>query len=208
MEFSEINARFKQIQGFEDYYITEDGCVYSTRLRGREKEPHLHKIKAKNPGKDNRYLNVILCSDERQATKYIHRLVAESFVDGYFDGAVVNHIDGNNRNNHASNLEWTTTRDNVLKSYKTSGMSAKRNYKEWKLYDPSGELVGIFYNHKNMQSFVTKNGINASPTQLTKKGNSRGYYIIKRKMQPETVTTIHKEYIAVENPAVEVPASA
>ena len=207
MNFPEINVRFKQIPGFKDYYITEDGCVYSIRLRGHEKEPHLHKVKAKNPGKDNKYLNVILCSDGKQVTKSIHRLVAECFVDGYFDGAVVNHIDGNNRNNHASNLEWTTTRVNVLKSYKTSGKSAKRNYKEWSLYDPSGEIVGIFYNHKDMQNFIIKNSIDASPTQLTKKGNSRGYYIIKRKMQPETVTTIRKEYIAGERPVVEVPAS-
>lgn len=182
MKFSEISVRFKQIPGYKDYYITEDGNVYSTRLRGNEREPHLHKLKPKNPGKDSKYLNVILCGDEGHTTRSIHRLVAENFVGGYFNGAVVNHIDGNNRNNNASNLEWTTIKDNVLKSYITSGKSAKRNYKEWKLYDPNGKLIGIFYDHKEMQDFVANNDINASPTQLTKKGISRGYYIIKRKV--------------------------
>ena len=154
---------------------------------------------------DSKYLNVILCADERHFTKSIHRLVAEHFVDGYFDGAVVNHIDGNKRNNNASNLEWTTTRDNVIKSYVTSGKSAKRNYKEWKLYSPNGELIGIFYNHKDMERFVTNQRLNASPTQLTKRGNSRGYYVVKRKMWLETVTTIRKEYAVGEIPVAEVP---
>ena len=182
MKFSDISARYKQIPGFEDYYITDDGRVYSTRLRGYEKEPHLHEIKAKNPGRDDKYVNVILYSDGKQTTKSIHRLVAESFVAGYFDGAVVNHIDGNNRNNNFSNLEWTTVRDNILKSYKTSGKPAKRNYKEWKLYSPEGELVNVFYNHMDMKNFIIENNIDTSPTQLIRNGNSRGYYVFKRKM--------------------------
>lgn len=31
MNFSDINGRYKQIDGFDDYYITENGEVYSTR---------------------------------------------------------------------------------------------------------------------------------------------------------------------------------
>ena len=123
--------------------------------------------------------NIILCRDDGQYTKSIHRLVAEHFVNGYFDGAVVNHIDGNNRNNDCSNLEWTTIQDNVQKSYKTSGVSAKRNYKVWHLYDSKDNLLGVFTSHLHMEKFVKDNNISASATQLTKKGNSRGYYITK-----------------------------
>lgn len=44
---------------------------------------------------------------------YIHRLVAEHFVPGRFDGATVNHKDGNKDNNAASNLEWITRSENT-----------------------------------------------------------------------------------------------
>lgn len=179
MTFQEIKGRYKQIKNFEDYYITEFGEVYSTRLRGNERESHLHKIKPKNPGKSNKYLNIILCNDRCQTTKSIHRLVAEAFVDGYFDGAVVNHIDGNNRNNCATNLEWTTVKDNVHKSYVTSGKSSIRNRKIWRLIDINGMILGDFQGHNEMEKYVREEHIDASPTQLTKKGNSRGYTIIK-----------------------------
>ena len=35
------------------------------------------------------------------------------FVDGYFEGADVNHIDENKMNNSASNLEWCTRKYNI-----------------------------------------------------------------------------------------------
>lgn len=182
MDLSDIKAWYKRIPGFDNYYITEYGEVYSTRLRGHEKEPHLHKLKPKNPGASNKYLNVILCNQTGQYTKSVHRLVAENFVDGYFDGAVVNHIDGNNRNNSAANLEWVTTADNVHKSYITSGKSAKRNYLRWDLFSPDSELLGTFFNHTDMESFVKDMRLDAAPTQLTKNGESRGYYINKTKI--------------------------
>lgn len=185
MTFQNIKGRYKQIKDFPNYYITEFGEVYSDRLRGQEKSPHLHKLKPKDPGEKSKYLNIILCNEDGQFTKSIHRLVAEYFVSGYFEGAVVNHIDGNNRNNVASNLEWTTVKDNIHKSYKTSGVSAKRNYKKWSLIDPNGELVGVFTSHSDMENFVTKNHLNASPTQLTKKRSSRGYRIIIEEKQIE-----------------------
>ena len=179
MTFQDINGRYKQIKDFKDYFVTEYGEIYSTRLRGNERESHLHKIKPKDPGNPSKYLNVTLCSDHGQVTKSVHRLVAEAFVGGHFDGAVVNHIDGNNRNNNASNLEWTTVKDNVHKSYITSGKSAKRNYLIWELVNPEGEKLGIFASHSDMEDFVITNKIDASPTQLTKAGYSRGYSIIK-----------------------------
>ena len=105
LDFSIINGRYKQINDFPDYYITEHGDVYSKRLRGAEKDPKLRKLKPKNPGNNSKYLNIVLCNDDGQVTKSIHRLVAEYFVSGWFEGAVVNHIDGNNRNNEKDNLQ-------------------------------------------------------------------------------------------------------
>ncbi len=48
----------------------------------------------------------------------VHILVAREFVDGWFEGAEVNHKDFNRANPSYWNLEWLTHKDNVLYSYK------------------------------------------------------------------------------------------
>ena len=51
---------------------------------------------------------------------YIHRLVAELYVPGYFEGAQVDHIDCNKVNNHYTNLQWCIKAYNVAKGFKTT----------------------------------------------------------------------------------------
>jgi len=43
----------------------------------------------------------------------VHILVAKAWVDGWFEGAEVNHKDKNRTNSHASNLEWVTRSENM-----------------------------------------------------------------------------------------------
>lgn len=52
-------------------------------------------------------------------TVSVHRLVAKAFADGYFDGADVNHIDGDKMNNVATNLEWVSRSENITHAYQT-----------------------------------------------------------------------------------------
>lgn len=64
---------------------------------------------------------------ERHGTRRkerIHRLVAEAFVLGWFDGAQVNHKDGNKDNNRAENLEWVSLADNNRHAVRT-GLNPK-----------------------------------------------------------------------------------
>ena len=60
------------------------------------------------------------CTDEKSHTLKIHRIVAWMFVPGYDElHNEVNHKDGNKRNNHASNLEWSTRSENIKHGIKT-----------------------------------------------------------------------------------------
>lgn len=61
----------------------------------------------------NGYVRVSLINQEgKTEPQYVHRLVAHAFCDGYVEGYDVHHKDGNQSNNHASNLEWTTRKIN------------------------------------------------------------------------------------------------
>ncbi len=58
------------------------------------------------------YLGVRLYDSGNGKTYKIHRLVALAFISGNFDGAQVNHKDGNKSNNNIDNLEWLSNKDN------------------------------------------------------------------------------------------------
>ena len=62
----------------------------------------------------NGYLQVSIKIDATQkfCNRYIHRLVALHFIQNPNNKREVNHIDGNKENNHASNLEWCTSKEN------------------------------------------------------------------------------------------------
>jgi hypothetical protein len=73
-------------------------------------------IKPQNNG--NGYLKVTLSIDKIQVQRYVHRLVAEIYCKNELHLKQVNHIDGNKSNNHFSNLEWCSNRENQIHAHK------------------------------------------------------------------------------------------
>lgn len=61
---------------------------------------------------------------------HVHRLVAESFIEKPESdiSLVVNHIDGNKENNHYTNLEWVTQKENCIHYYTSEKAIGVRNY--------------------------------------------------------------------------------
>ena len=69
----------------------------------------------------------LVCYLKGRATKFfVHKLVATLFVDGFFEGAVVNHKDGNKATNHFENLEWVTRSENERHAYRNGLKVAKK----------------------------------------------------------------------------------
>lgn len=94
---------WKPIKGYEtQYQINEYGLIINRY--GHELSPHHDK---------DGYLRVDLYKDNHRKKFGVHQLVALNFVSGQFPGAVVNHKDENKWNNHYSNLEWITSKQNT-----------------------------------------------------------------------------------------------
>lgn len=95
--------RIKAIKGFEDTYaVSDDGRVFNIRS-GRELKQ-----------KDNKgYFEVTLSSRSRRKSYRVHRLVYQAFVGVLDNNLVIDHIDGNRKNNHQDNLRQIHTRDNT-----------------------------------------------------------------------------------------------
>lgn len=95
--------------------------LYQVSNLGRIKSVKRDKLKVLDMNSCG-YLRVQLCDDKRRIRPFVHRLVATYFVPGYFEGAVVNHIDMDKTNNCADNLEWVTPSENQLKAIAIKGL--------------------------------------------------------------------------------------
>lgn len=102
-----MEEEWKNIRDWPDYKISNFGQVYSNR-RNR-----LLKISPDRNG----YPSVNLANNKVWKRVGVHILVAIEFVEGYFEGAEVNHKDGIKSNCSVSNLEWMTHQDNIRHAF-------------------------------------------------------------------------------------------
>jgi len=93
--------RWKQI-GMSKYYISDAGLV-------RNHKGHLLRQRLHKYG----YYDVILTIGGKKNRYTVHRLVASYFIPNPELKPQVNHIDLDKQNNHFSNLEWVTEKENI-----------------------------------------------------------------------------------------------
>jgi hypothetical protein len=107
----------KDIPEFDFYKIGENGQVISKErlIKATNGKSWIHKEKEMKIRFDkDGYQIVSLVNKGKKRIYPVHRLVAKTFIPTKnSENLQVNHIDGNKNNNHLSNLEWVTCKENV-----------------------------------------------------------------------------------------------
>ncbi|UYB00765.1 hypothetical protein GMNKNHGO_00138 [Enterococcus phage vB_Efa29212_3e] len=133
----------KTIKDFESYTINEDGQVYSKRSNIYLK-----------PDIDKDGYEIFRLSNKgvKKAFKG-HRLVALAFIPNPENLPIINHIDGNKRNNTVTNLEWCTNQQNIQHAYNTGLTEAYTRGLE--IYDINKKCVVSRFNSYDDLAKVT-----------------------------------------------------
>lgn len=121
-----MSENWRSVDGYEGLLeVSDAGAVRtlpSVRSGLRNGVPHVQRkrgtVLSPFVGKHGYEVVAPKFGDDRRKL-LVHRLVAAAFVDGHFDGATVNHKDGNKRNNVPANLEWVTLAENTAHQWQT-----------------------------------------------------------------------------------------
>lgn len=116
-----MEEQWKPIPGWEGLYEASDQGNIKSFRNGIERNLTLTS--------DNGYLRVGLCRKGFVKHLRVHRLVAESFLPNPENKPCINHKDGNKLNNHISNLEWCTHKENMRHAFKTGLKKSLRGSK-------------------------------------------------------------------------------
>lgn len=114
------------IQGYPRYRVSNMGRIYSDVSGG---------IMSPQENRDG-YFKIRAGWKDSAKNYFVHRLVALAFNDNPDSYPVVNHLDGDKKNNKSSNLEWCSQSENVKHSFRIGLQCNKgENHPQSKLKD-------------------------------------------------------------------------
>ena len=120
---------WKDIEGYEGLYQVSD----LGRIRNFQ-----NKIMKQHKNHKG-YLIIQLSKEGRRKTLIVHRLVAKAFIPNKNNKEQINHINCNKADNNIENLEWVTTKENVVHAFKHKLKTKEGSVKLLGKYAKKGE---------------------------------------------------------------------
>ena len=107
-----VGAEIRHIPDFPGYAVTADGRVLSCRIPGRWQPRYDDRWRELSLHPKTAYLGISLWKNNTAHQFYVHRLVAEIFIEPNPGGLEVCHLNGNEFDNRVKNLEWVSHSEN------------------------------------------------------------------------------------------------
>lgn len=129
--------------------INEKETNYSVSTYGEVRNNKFNRLLRPCANKSG-YMTVGLTLEKGKGSKtyYVHRLVAEAFIDNPNNLEQVDHINSDKSDNDVSNLQWVTHQENVEKA----------KSEVYTFCNPEGEVITVF----NLRRFCLENDLNQS----------------------------------------------
>jgi len=125
-----MKKEIKEIKGFPDYYISNTGVVYTTKISKRyNNNGEMKVLRPRIHPSGYLYVGLFLGNgpNKKRIWKRVHRLVYEMHAGKIKHGLQVDHIDGNRHNNNITNLRLLTHTENCQAAW--ARIKANRNEK-------------------------------------------------------------------------------
>lgn len=103
-----IKEKWEPIANYSGYEVSNFGSVRNSVTKHVMKPWSVH---------DYQYIGLRAKGCKRNRS--VHRLVAEAFIPNPLNKPEVNHLDGDKRNNFVSNLQWSTSSENIQHAIRT-----------------------------------------------------------------------------------------
>ena len=137
----------ESVNGHEEYAVDTNGVVY-----GKNGRPLKYSVN------HNGYCIINFYENGKRTGAAVHTIVASQFLEKGSQELVVNHIDGNKKNNSIENLEWVTASENMKHSVSVLGQRKGTNNsfaKKTIAYDKRGNVMLEFDTLKNAAEYIS-----------------------------------------------------
>lgn len=173
---------------FPRYSVSDTGHVFRD---GKPLKSHNRGVSTSN-GTRYQAVNISIYDDSgkfaRQIKYYVHRLVAETFIENPENLSEIDHIDKNKENNNVSNLRWYSRAANAARNGFPEGTIIERKKSE-KSRNPSkyikkdGEWVLIPSKrppwNKGLKGSSWNTGMKSGAPDGTVRKRANGHYYLK-----------------------------